>query len=246
MKKLMARKLAPSAAEQPTAESDESGRRCMNWKLKVAAKQGDVECFITILEEVCEKKQLQPDTILKQRDNKGNTCVHIAAKHGRHELIGFLTTLSEPRKLFRQTNDEGDNALHTAAKAGHLSVTDLLIRYGEQNGLFYMGKENGKGNVPLHEALLHNHQHVVDVLFHLGARYSFCLNKERKSPFYLCLEAGNIKTFNAMLKADTWTSTHFDYMIETQFMKGKSVLHTAISRKDKGKQTILDIKLNLL
>ncbi|GJV56092.1 ankyrin repeat-containing protein, partial [Tanacetum coccineum] len=205
MKKLMARKLAPSAAGQPTAESD----------------------------KICEEQQLQPDTTLKQRDYQGNTCVHIAAKHGRHELIGFLTTLSAPWELFRQTNDKGDTVLHTAAKSGHLSVSDLLIRYGQEARVLYMGKENGKGNLPLHEALLHNHQHVVDLLFHWGACYSFYLNKERKSPFYLCLEAGNIKTFNAMLKADTWTSTHFDYIIETQFMEGKSVLHTAISRKDK-------------
>ncbi|KAI3728680.1 hypothetical protein L6452_17321 [Arctium lappa] len=244
MKKVMARKPAPAAAERPTTGTtttdgsnanvrEKSLLRYMDWDLKLAAKEGDVECFITIFEKVSTEQESQPNTILEQRDYDGNTYLHLAVLFGRHELIGLLTTVSGFYELFEQTNNEGDTALHVAAKAGHFAVTDLLLRSGKEAFIDQTKLKNGKGNTPLHEALLHNHQSLVDLLLHWDANCSCYVNDEGKSAFCLCVEAGNVKTFNAMFEAKCWTTSHLDGFLEEHLMKGRSLLHAAISRKDK-------------
>ena len=183
----------------------------MDGELKHSAKEGDVECFITVFEKVSTKWESQPNTILEQRDYNGNTYLHVAAMFGRHELIGLLTDVSGFYELIRQTNNEGDTASHVAAKTGHFAVTDLLIRRGKEAILHQTGLKNGKGNTPLHEALLHNHQSLVDLLLlHWDAKSSCYVNNEGKSAFYLSVEAWNVKTFNVMFEAKCWTTSYLD------------------------------------
>ncbi|KAJ9549251.1 hypothetical protein OSB04_021794 [Centaurea solstitialis] len=241
MKKIMDRKPAApaaAAAEQPpttdgSGENVKSFHRYMNWELKEAAEGGDVEFFITILEKVSTETESQPNTILEQRDYNGNTYLHVAVEFGRHELVGLLTNVSGCYELIEQTNDKGDTPLHVAAKTGHFAVTDLLLRSGKEGFFGHTKIKNGKGNTPLLEALLHNHQSVADLLLESDAYSSCYVNNEGKSALSLVVEAGDVKTYNAMYKASCSTATHLDGFLEEHLMKGRSLLHAAISNKDK-------------
>ncbi|PWA53342.1 Ankyrin repeat-containing protein [Artemisia annua] len=238
MEKLMSKKSAPAIPPSMMSHNSENSRpkpSGMSWKLKAAAENGDVECFITNLEEqISTKQELQLSTILDQTDNRGNTYLHVAAKFGRSDLIGLLMT-EFGSELLQVTNKKGDNAFHTAAKAGHLTVLDLLIRHDHELKVL---DKNKKGNTPLHEALIHNHQDLVDLLL-CGWSWSACsscyVNNEGKSAFYLSVEAGNVKTFNTMMNLERWNweLSDWDGVLEENLMKGRSLLHAAIFKKDK-------------
>ncbi|GJZ76736.1 14-3-3 protein 9-like protein isoform X2 [Tanacetum coccineum] len=204
-------------------------------KLAKAAEEGDIDCFKNVLKEGCSQLKWLPEPIVKRRvsENK-NTYVHVATRFGRFKLIDSLLTDYRSVKWLEKTNNEGDSAFHIAAKVGHFGVMGLLIRHGKLLSTDYMLElKNKKGNTALHEALLNKHHHLVDLLLHTNARCSCYLNNEKKSPFYLSVEAGNENTFNAMLKAVCQTSSDRDDLFEQSLMKGRSPLQAAILRKDK-------------
>ncbi|XP_071698215.1 uncharacterized protein [Rutidosis leptorrhynchoides] len=220
----------------------------MNRELEKAAMEGDVDCFITILEKLSMETEFHLDTILEQTSyNGGNTYLHLAVKSGGYELIGLLTLISD-ESLMTQANNESDTALHMAVKLGHWAVTDLLIRHGQELFLDHLYVTNNKGNTPLHEALIHNHQHLVDLLLQFHAHCSFYVNNEGKFAFYFSVETGNMYAFDVMLKQDFWTfADHMYRKLDEQLMKGRSLLHAAIARQDKVMlQKILAKRMHML
>uniref|UniRef100_A0A8C0ISP7 Sosondowah ankyrin repeat domain family member C n=1 Tax=Chelonoidis abingdonii TaxID=106734 RepID=A0A8C0ISP7_CHEAB len=72
----------------------------------------------------------EPGLLSKRDFITGFTCLHWAAKHGRHELLAMLVNFAHKRRLPININARtsgGYTALHLAAMHGHLEVVKLLV-----------------------------------------------------------------------------------------------------------------------
>ncbi|XP_061482716.1 ankyrin repeat domain-containing protein SOWAHC [Rhineura floridana] len=72
----------------------------------------------------------EPALICKRDFITGFTCLHWAAKHGRHELLAMLVNFAHRHRLPVDVNARtsgGYTALHLAAMHGHLEVVKLLV-----------------------------------------------------------------------------------------------------------------------
>ncbi|KAJ6667393.1 hypothetical protein lerEdw1_016514 [Lerista edwardsae] len=72
----------------------------------------------------------EPALLAKRDFITGFTCLHWAAKHGRHELLAMLVNFGHRHRLPVNINARtsgGYTALHLAAMHGHLEVVKLLV-----------------------------------------------------------------------------------------------------------------------
>uniref|UniRef100_A0A8D2JKF9 Sosondowah ankyrin repeat domain family member C n=1 Tax=Varanus komodoensis TaxID=61221 RepID=A0A8D2JKF9_VARKO len=72
----------------------------------------------------------EPALLSKRDFITGFTCLHWAAKHGRHELLALLVNFAHRHRLPVNINartSSGYTALHLAAVHGHLEVVKLLV-----------------------------------------------------------------------------------------------------------------------
>ncbi|KAL8190066.1 UNVERIFIED_CONTAM: hypothetical protein K2H54_038729 [Gekko kuhli] len=72
----------------------------------------------------------EPALLSKRDFITGFTCLHWAAKHGRHELLALLVNFAHRHRLPVNINARtsgGYTALHLAAMHGHLEVVKLLV-----------------------------------------------------------------------------------------------------------------------
>ncbi|XP_030425091.1 ankyrin repeat domain-containing protein SOWAHC [Gopherus evgoodei] len=72
----------------------------------------------------------EPGLLSKRDFITGFTCLHWAAKHGRHELLAMLVNFAHKQRLPININARtsgGYTALHLAAMHGHLEVVKLLV-----------------------------------------------------------------------------------------------------------------------
>ncbi|XP_054829153.1 ankyrin repeat domain-containing protein SOWAHC [Eublepharis macularius] len=72
----------------------------------------------------------EPALLAKRDFITGFTCLHWAAKHGRHELLALLVNFAHRHRLPVNVNARtscGYTALHLAAMHGHLEVVKLLV-----------------------------------------------------------------------------------------------------------------------
>ncbi|XP_077199753.1 ankyrin repeat domain-containing protein SOWAHC [Paroedura picta] len=72
----------------------------------------------------------EPALLTKRDFITGFTCLHWAAKHGRHELLALLVNFAHRHRLPVNINARtscGYTALHLAAMHGHLEVLKLLV-----------------------------------------------------------------------------------------------------------------------
>ncbi|XP_048351240.1 ankyrin repeat domain-containing protein SOWAHC [Sphaerodactylus townsendi] len=72
----------------------------------------------------------EPSLLCKRDFITGFSCLHWAAKHGRHELLALLVNFAHRHRLPVDINARtsgGYTALHLAAMHGHLEVVKLLV-----------------------------------------------------------------------------------------------------------------------
>lgn len=208
--------------------------RLMDSRMYMQATQGHVGNFIRILRSISSEKDLRHSEILCQFSHQKNTCLHIAASFGHHDLAKYI--VRECPDLIRNKNYKGDTALHIAARKRNLSFVKIAmdscpsgsgtsrdVEKAEHPLLRIVNKE---GNTVLHEALINRckQENVVDILIKADPQVAYYPNKEGKSPLYLAAEAHYFHVVEAIGK----------YEVEEHMNReGKPAVHGAILGKNK-------------
>ncbi len=131
----------------------------------------------TALHVACKSYMSEPDvvklivdTIIKAHnwslidaaDIDGNSALHIAAQHGRDDLLDYLKPLN-PRLI----NKNGDSPLHIAAKAGRRELLEEMFE------VFNIGininQENNKHETVLHIAMNNLDIELVEIVLSAGS-----------------------------------------------------------------------------
>ena len=109
------------------------------------------------LKEMAEKIiELSPlVSLVNQKNSKGDTPLHIAARSGSLEtaqiLINCANCMSREieagERLIRMVNQKKDTALHEAARNGHRLTAELLIKEDHESTLFTNDVEIGRAHV---------------------------------------------------------------------------------------------------
>lgn len=95
-----------------------TNRYALNQKLLAAAMTGDVEIFLSLIEEGAE---------LDTRNNDGQNAMHIAAQKGHTDLIVALIGLGATPNTIDNINF---TPLHWAANGGHAETVACLLEHG--------------------------------------------------------------------------------------------------------------------
>lgn len=231
----------------------------MDSELWEATKVGNVENFITCLENFTIENDLPLVTIFSQLTNpQGDTFLHVAASYGHEELSGFI--VHHFRTLIICKNHKGDSALHLAAREGHLGVVDIILSFHLDNlyrdsnwddcvvltdeervALVKQRLEekvlvNEEGNTALHEALLNDHKDIAVYLIRNNVEAAYYVNKEGKSPLYMAVAAGNTEYVNNVLNG---RSEHM-HILHEKLVQGKSLPHAAIMGRNIGTSCHID------
>ncbi|GKU91822.1 hypothetical protein SLEP1_g5637 [Rubroshorea leprosula] len=114
--------------------------------------------------------------LLWQPNKKGETILHIAARHGHDEIVRVLLTEDEEardngqavnrsQRLLEVKNAVGDTALHEAARYTHFPVVKILV---DQDCSYQYGLNND-GETPLYIAAEMGARQVVDKILKCGS-----------------------------------------------------------------------------
>ncbi|XP_039373946.1 ankyrin repeat domain-containing protein SOWAHC [Mauremys reevesii] len=115
--------LASSSAEEESGGGSSVALDPLEHAWMLSAADGSWESLEGLLS--CE-----PGLLSKRDFITGFTCLHWAAKHGRHELLAMLVNFAHKQRLPININARtsgGYTALHLAAMHGHLEVVKLLV-----------------------------------------------------------------------------------------------------------------------
>ena len=175
--------------------------------LYLAAKNGNLEGFTRLLQQISTSNHINFHDILTRSTPIGNTFLHVAAKRGRLNIANFI--IATQPYLALSNNFYGETPLHLAAKSGQVSMVEALVRVhrhhhqldGEEATL--LRAKNKRGNTALHEALLSFLENkrgkaslhgswirISECLIHNDPRLSYCTNKDEESTLYLAAKAG--------------------------------------------------------
>jgi Ankyrin repeats (3 copies) len=99
---------------------------------------------------------------MNYRDKSGWTPLHLAADHGRKDIVGLLLV---NKADINAKKDDGDTPLHCAARRARREVLGLLLANGAD-----VNATNNSGETPLGVALKAHHFSVLELLRQHGAR----------------------------------------------------------------------------
>ncbi|KAK3404672.1 hypothetical protein EUGRSUZ_K00980 [Eucalyptus grandis] len=159
--------------------------------LYLAAKEGDVDMFIKALEDHCAKEGVSLGVTLEQLSPSGNTLLHAVAgsDDSLRAVIDFV-----PVHLISRVNSNGETPLHIAARAGKTDAVELLLSRANPR------VRDSSGNSPLHEAVRNCHYEVIRQLTSKDPNPLFLQNRERKSPWCVAVETGDLKVLKLLLE----------------------------------------------
>ncbi|KAE8691088.1 Ankyrin repeat-containing protein [Hibiscus syriacus] len=83
---------------------------------------------LAVVEELI---RVNPLLMISMIDTKGNTCLHIATRKGRTQIIKLLLGYKETDTT--AVNRSGETAFDTAEKTGHLQIASMLQQHGIQS-----------------------------------------------------------------------------------------------------------------
>ncbi|KAL6311916.1 hypothetical protein AAG906_025669 [Vitis piasezkii] len=188
---------------------------------------------------------LQHSEILCQVSPRKNTCLHIAASFGHHDLAKYI--VRECPDLIKNKNSKGDTALHIAARKRNLSLVKIVMdscpsgsgasQDVEKAEPSLLGIVNKEGNTVLHEALINRckQEEVVEILIKADPQVAYYPNKEGKSPLYLAAESHYFHVVEAIGNSE---------VEERMKNRDRKAVHGAIMGKNKDMlEKILTMKL---
>ena len=107
------------SAAEATSGSCYSIDKCGNSLLHVSSIYGYLEIAVYLCSDT------EAGITMMAPNIDGQNPLHLAAKHGRFEVVEYLTTLQNCTPSARE--NEGRNALHLAIDGGHLKIVQFLV-----------------------------------------------------------------------------------------------------------------------
>lgn len=204
--------------------------------LYLAAKNGNLQQFTAHLHRISAADHVGFHRILSRLSLVGSTLVHVAAKHGRENVVSFIAA-TEPY-LVLSKNFDGETALHLAARSGKASMVEALVRvhqglltdHGENN---LLRAKNKRGNTALHEAMMKGWIRIAEFLIQNDPEVSYYQNRDEESALYLAARDGLKDCVALILRFPT------DEERVNEVFKKKSPIKAAIQEKHKGMYSIL-------
>lgn len=219
-------------------------------KLYGAAKNGNLEEFKSVLHQISAAELVNFHDVLSRLSPVGNTFLHVAAKHGRENVVNFIAAW-EP-SLVLSKNFDGETALHLAAKSGQASTVEALVRVhldwlpgrdeGDENNLLRLQSKRGntalheallsflerRGKAGLHEDLFEGWISIAEYLIQKDPVVSYYQNKDDESALYLAAKAGLKDCVSLILRFPA------DQERVKECFKQKSPIEAAIHGKHQG------------
>ncbi|KAK3206480.1 hypothetical protein Dsin_020526 [Dipteronia sinensis] len=171
--------MTDAAGEKNVASSSRSNNREKNIELMdylySAAADGNIKKFeqhARVLKQI-----LTPNEPLWMAHKRGETLLHMAARHGHADVAKFhLEECKKPkqnnhdqelgikntRKMLQMINEAKDTALHEAVHYNHIDVVKVLTAADCE--LLY--DANTAGETPLYLAAERGYEEVLDEIFH--------------------------------------------------------------------------------
>ena len=125
-----------------------------------------------------------------QKNESGNTALHVAAEYGHVHLVRFLL---EKGINVESEGYYGTTALHRAVTAGHYFVVSLLLKEGAN-----VQARSGDGKTALHRAADAGHESLVRLLLQHGASIE-AKSLNGKSAFFRAAENGHLDIVRLLL-----------------------------------------------
>ncbi|KAJ6693283.1 hypothetical protein OIU85_004087 [Salix viminalis] len=158
----------------------------------------------------------------------GNTLLHVAVSYVSDKITSYLA--EEFPSLITTQNSQQDTVLHLAAREGKDS--DAIKSLVESNPSVTR-MTNEKGNTPLHDAVIMGKKKLSILLVSKDPEVAYYNNKYGRSPLYLAVEKGNKKgILDDLLKSRASIPIYRED--GDALSNGKSPVHAAIERRDKG------------
>lgn len=153
--------------------------------------------------------------LLGEKNKKGNTAIHEAARAGHR---GVLEILIRTDKYHQQlyTSKEYDNGGPPTGIAESW-LTDCMC--------------TSAGNTSVLEAFVNNQRKVIDYLIKSSVKEVCHVNKEGKSGLYFAVEAGMVDAVKTILSSIT-ADGNLEYICE--LTNGKSLINAATRRRSTG------------
>lgn len=164
------------------------------------------------------------------------TSTNLEEIHESAKIVEKMLKICPPLLLL--TNENGDTALHAAGKHGRTVIVKVLVQAAKEENQKVEGAwpwlirtTNEEGDSSLHMAARFNHIDVVEILITEDPEFSHSANRDGETPLYMAAERGFRDLFFQILY------THKNPAYEGP--NGRTCLHAAIIRNDKGIQNIL-------
>ncbi|KAK9664190.1 hypothetical protein RND81_14G024700 [Saponaria officinalis] len=208
-----------------------------------AAAIDDVDAFLSVLEQVSLRMDVEFLNILQLLTPSGNTLLHVAVINGCEGNV-MLLLYHSPVLVLKQ-NINGDTPLHLALRSGYIMVIIAFMDFLRYKGKSQFHKNwinmigtipniersirlsNSKGNTAVHEAAFKGCFGAINIFIQLDDEACFCLNNQGKSPLYVLAEAADGKSFGHTL--DVLSQVDF----KEQRLKGLSPILPAVLKTTK-------------
>ncbi|MHB1949057.1 MAG: ankyrin repeat domain-containing protein [Gammaproteobacteria bacterium] len=195
-----------------------------NTALHIALKQGNVEMFYLLFENMPKTKHN-----LNIANKDGETLLHIAAEKGLEAIMDSILKI-DPTLIFKK-DKAGNTPLHTLAKSSNVKLIDRLAT--EAKGLDF-NIPNRAGERPVHIAAQFGNNEMIKTLIKHGAIN--IPDEEGNSLLHLAARHGKVNTMKMLIddfKAD----------LESKNSQGQTPLFLAVLKgKDQAAKDLIASK----
>lgn len=157
--------------------------------------------------------------LLKCRNHKGDSALHLAARAGHFGVVAMLLRVEQAEQKYKYQVDDREIYYN------FMNKEELYMKREEERVAI-----NDEGNTALHEAMLYDHKNVALCLIEYNVEAAYYVNKQGKSPLYMAVESSNMEYVSNIFRR----RSSYTHLLDEQLIKGKSLLHAAIRNKSTG------------